>query len=102
VSHTSREEDGLRIFENGAEEDILGAKERVIGALSKSHVEELHDLYASPNIVQVIKSRRVRWIGLCGMHGRGDKCVQGFGEVTRKRTTSKTWCRWEDYTVDLI
>jgi len=35
-------------------------REEVIGGLRKSHIEELHDWYPSPNIIQVIKSRRVR------------------------------------------
>ena len=35
--------------------------EEVRGELRKSHNEELNDLYSSPNIVQVIKSRRMRW-----------------------------------------
>jgi hypothetical protein len=35
----------------------------VTGACRKLHKEELHDLYSSPNIIRVIKSRRVRWAG---------------------------------------
>jgi hypothetical protein len=37
--------------------------EEVTGELRKLHNEELHDLYSSPNIVRVIKSRRMRWAG---------------------------------------
>jgi hypothetical protein len=43
------------------------------GSWRKLHNDELHDLYSSPNIVRVIKSRRLRWAGhLAGMgEGRG-------------------------------
>jgi hypothetical protein len=39
--------------------------------------EELHDLYPSPNIVRVIKSRRKRWAGYLARMGRGEACT-GF------------------------
>jgi hypothetical protein len=35
----------------------------------KLHNEELHDLYSSPNIIRIIKSRRMRWAGACSAHG---------------------------------
>jgi len=38
----------------------------------KLHDDELHTLYSSPNIVRVIKSRRMRWAGR-GRHGGGEK-----------------------------
>ena len=38
----------------------------------KLHNEELNDLYSSPNIVQVIKSRRMRWAGHVARMGRGE------------------------------
>jgi hypothetical protein len=39
--------------------------------------EELHDLYRSPTIVRVIKSRRMRWAGYVARMGRGEAC-RGF------------------------
>jgi len=43
---------------------IFGARrEEVTGQLRRLHNEELNDLYSSPNIVRVIKSRRMRWAG---------------------------------------
>jgi len=43
---------------------IVGSKrEEVTGGYRRLHNEELHDLYASPDIVRAIKSRRVRWEG---------------------------------------
>jgi uncharacterized membrane protein YgaE (UPF0421/DUF939 family) len=36
----------------------------------------------SPNILQVIKSRRMRWAGACSTCGRQKRCIQGFGGET--------------------
>jgi hypothetical protein len=41
---------------------IFGPKrEEVAGGWRRLHNEELHNLYTSPNIIRVIKSRRIRW-----------------------------------------
>ena len=61
---TLREESGLRVFENRMLRRILGPKrDEVTGEWIKLHNDELNDLYCSPNIVRVIKSRRMRWVG---------------------------------------
>ena len=61
-SLTSREEHGLRVFENRVLRRIFGSKrDGVTGDWRKLHKEELNDLYCSPNIVRVIKWRRMRW-----------------------------------------
>jgi hypothetical protein len=59
-----REERRLRVFENRVLKEIFAPK-RVgeTGERRKLHNEELNDLYCSPNIVRVIKSRRIRWVG---------------------------------------
>jgi hypothetical protein len=54
------EEHGLRVFENRALK-IFGPKRGEDGSWRKLHNDELHSLYSSPNIVRVIKSRRMRW-----------------------------------------
>jgi len=59
-----REERRMRAFENRVLRKVFGPKrEEVTGEWRKLHNEELNDLYSLPNIVGVVKSRRVRWAG---------------------------------------
>ena len=54
----------LRVFENRVLWKVFGPKrDEVTGAWRKLHNEELNDLYSLPNIVRVVKSRRMRWAG---------------------------------------
>jgi hypothetical protein len=59
-----REERRLKVFENRGLRRVFGPKrDEVTGELRKLHNEELNDLYSLPNIVRVVKSRRMRWAG---------------------------------------
>jgi hypothetical protein len=61
-SLTLREERRLKVFENGVLRRIFVPKgDEVTGQWRKIHKEELNDLYCSPNIVLVIKSRTMKW-----------------------------------------
>jgi hypothetical protein len=69
---TLREEHRLRGFENRVLRRIFGPKrDEVTGGWRKLHKEELHNLYSSPNIIRMIKSRGKRWGGhVASMRGR--------------------------------
>jgi hypothetical protein len=59
-----RKEHRLRVFENRVLGRVFGPKrDEVTGDWRKLHNEELHNLYSSPNIIRMIKARRVRWQG---------------------------------------
>jgi hypothetical protein len=60
-----------RVFENRVLWRIFGPKREEDGSWRKLHNDELHDLYSSPNIVRVIKSRRMRWAGHVAHIGEG-------------------------------
>jgi hypothetical protein len=56
-----REEHRPRVFEDRVLRRIFGPKSEEDRSWGKLHNDELHSLYSSPNIVRVIKSRRMRW-----------------------------------------
>jgi hypothetical protein len=62
---------------------IFGPKmDEVISECRKLHTEELNNLYSSPHIVLVIKSRKMRLGGICSAYGGEERGIQGFGVGT--------------------
>ena len=88
----------LRVFENRVLRRIFGPKrDEVTGEWRKLHNEELNDLYASPNIVWLIKSKRMRWAGHVERMGerRGVYRVL-VGKPEGKRPLGRPRRRWKD------
>ena len=91
-SPTLRKERGLRVFENRVLRRIFGPNRNVvIREWRKLHNEELNDLYSSPNIIQVIKSRSLRLAGYVAcMNERSGAYRILVGKSGRKEATCKT------------
>jgi len=95
-SLTMREERRLRVFENRVLRRVFGSmRDEVTGEWRKLHNEELRDLYSLPNIVRVVKSRRMRWAGHVAHMGerRGVHRVL-VGKPEGRRPLERR--RWED------
>jgi len=93
-----RGERKLRVFENMVLRTIFGPRrDEVTGEWRRLHNEELNDLYASPTIVRVIKSRRIRWTGHVARMGeeRGVYRVL-VGKPEGRRPLGRPRRRWGD------
>jgi hypothetical protein len=85
-SLTLREERKLRVFENMVLRRIFGPRrDEVTGEWRRLHNEELNDLYSSPNIVRVIKWRRMRWAGHVARVGEERGCIGSWWGNRRER-----------------
>ena len=96
-SLTLREERRLRVFENRVLKRIFRPKrDEVTGEWRKLHNEELNDLYCSPNIVRVIKTR-TRWAGHIARMGREEAYTEFWWSNLRENDNfGDTDIRWED------
>jgi hypothetical protein len=86
------------VFEKRVLRRVFGPKrDEVTGEWGKLRNEELNDLYSLPNIVRVVKSRRMRWTGhvACMGEERGVHRVL-VGKPEGKRPLGRPICRWED------
>jgi hypothetical protein len=88
------EEHRLRVFQNRVLRKIFGPKREEDGSWRKLHNDKLHNLYSSPNLVRVIKSRRMRWAGHVAHMGRGEVFTGFWLRGPKARG------HWEDLGVD--
>jgi hypothetical protein len=80
LSLTLREEHRLRVFENRVPRRITGHKRDETTGWRKLHNEELHNLYPLPDMIGMIKEKRMRWVEHVARIG--EECVHGFGRKT--------------------
>ena len=97
-SLTLREERRLRVFENRVLRRVSGPKrDEVTGEWRKLHNEKLSDLYSLPNILRVVKSRRMRWEGYVVHMGEGRGVHRVVvGKPEGKRPSGRPRRRWEE------
>jgi hypothetical protein len=88
----------LRVFENGVLRRIFGPKrDGVTGGWRKLHNEELHNLYSSPSIIRIIRSRRMRWVGHVAQMGEKRNMYRLLvGRLEGKRSLGRPRRRWID------
>jgi hypothetical protein len=97
-SLTVREEHKLRVFENRVLRRIFGPKrDGATGVCRKLPNEELRDLYSSPNVIRIIKSRRMRWAGHVARMGEKTNMYRLLvGKLEGKRPLGRPRRRWID------
>jgi hypothetical protein len=104
-SLTLGEEHKLRVFENRVLRRIFGPKtDGATGGLRKLHNEKLHNLYSSPSIIRIIKSRRMRWEGLVARMGeKRDVYMLLVGKPEGKRPLGRPRRGWiNNIQIDLL
>jgi hypothetical protein len=89
----------LRIFENRILRRIFGPRrQEVAGVWRRLHNKELHNLYASPDIIRVIKSKRMRWKKHVSHIGDMRNAYSILvGKPERKKPLGRTCRRWKNY-----
>jgi hypothetical protein len=97
-SLTLGEEHRLAVFENRVQRrTFVWKRDEVTGGCRKLHNEEFHNLYSSLNIIRMIKSRRMRWVGHVARMGTTGNAYRIFvGKPERKRPLGRPRRMWED------
>jgi hypothetical protein len=97
ISHTDvgTKIEGVR--EYGAEENIWAKRDEATGEWRRLRNVELNDLYLLPNIIRVIKLRKIRWAGhVARMGERRDAYMILVGRPEGRRPPGRPRRRWED------
>jgi hypothetical protein len=86
------------VFENKVLNRVFGPKkDEIIRGWRKLHNKELHNLYSSPNIIRMIKSRRMRWAGHVARMGEKVNAYRiSVGKQEGKRPLGRPGHRWEN------
>jgi hypothetical protein len=86
------------VFENRVLRRMFGPKrDEVMGKWRKLHNEELRDLYSSPSIIRIIKSRRMRWVGHVARMGEKMNAYRLLvGKPEGKRPLGRPRRKWVD------
>jgi hypothetical protein len=104
-SLTEREVHKLRVFENRVLRRIFRPKwDGVTGAWRKLQNDELHNLYSSPSIIRIIKSKGMRWVGHVARMGEKRNVYRLLvGKPEGRRPLGRPRCRWIDnIKIDLL
>jgi hypothetical protein len=82
---------------------IFGPKRDEVGeGWRKLHNQELHNLYSSPSIIRIIKSRKMKWAGHVAPMGEKRKVYRLLvGKPEGKKPLGRPRCRWINNTKDL-
>jgi hypothetical protein len=95
---TLREEHRLKVFEKRVLRRISGPKrDEMVRGWRELHIEELHKLYSWPNIIRMIKSRRMRWAEHVARMGAKRNAYRILvGKPEGKRPLETPGHRWKD------
>jgi hypothetical protein len=93
----NKEELTLRVYENRVLRIFGPKREEIVGGWKMKHVEEFHNLYASPNIIRVIRSRTMRWtVHVARLEVMRNAYSILVGKPEGKRPLGRPRHRWED------
>jgi hypothetical protein len=90
-------EHGMRVFENRVLRIFGPKRNEAVRGWKKLCNEELHSMYSSPNVIRMIKSRRMRWAGhVTHMKEKRNAYSDFLIKPDGKRAMGRSRCRWEN------